>query len=67
MRPTTALERRVFMFLNKLRLSGKTNMFGASVDIVVKFNLSPTDARKMLSLWMKNFDEKGEYKEINIG
>ena len=36
-RPTTDLERQVFSFLNDLRDSGVTNMYGATPYIVEEF------------------------------
>lgn len=43
-------------FLDKLRDSGKTNMFGAAPYIQSEFGLDKKEARDILSQWMKSFD-----------
>ena len=59
-----------FDFLVALRDSGATNMFGASPYLQDEFGLSKSEARKVLSKWMKSFSEsvvteaKDPYKEI---
>jgi hypothetical protein len=46
------------VFLDDLRLSGVTNMFGASPYLVRAFpDLSLADARAVLSEWMRTFGE----------
>ena len=65
-RPTTDLEKQVLSFLNDLRDSGATNMYAAAPYIVEEFpEISVKDARRYLSLWMKNFSESGDYNEID--
>ncbi len=63
-RKTTTLERTVFDFLNKLRESGVTNMYGAVPYIQSNFGISNKEASDLLSLWMENFNEEGEYESI---
>jgi hypothetical protein len=46
-----------FDFLVALRDSGATNMFGASPYLQDEFGLSKSEARKILSKWMKSFSE----------
>ena len=46
-------------YLDALRESGKTNMFGARPYLVRKFpSLSPSEAGEILSHWMKTFPRK---------
>ena len=45
-------------FLDALRQSGTTNMFGASQNLVYEFGLEKTEAREILSHWMKTFKDK---------
>jgi hypothetical protein len=52
-------------FLNILRDSGATNMFGATPYVIEEFGLDTSEARRILSLWMKNFNEEGKYEEVN--
>ena len=65
-RPTTALEKEVMEFLNTLRDSGITNMFGATTYIVDEFNIQNHTARRILALWMDNFNREGIYNEVII-
>jgi len=43
-------------FLNELRESGKTNMFGAGVFLQEEFGLEKREAREVLKEWMENFN-----------
>lgn len=45
-----------FEFLDGLRESGATNMFGAAPYVQADIGVSSKDARKLLSLWMDTFD-----------
>ena len=66
-RKTTQQEQEVFQFLNGLRDSGATNMFGARSYIQEEFpNLSQQEATSLLALWMDNFQSNGKYEEINV-
>ena len=42
------------IFLEVLRETGKTNMFGASPYLVEEFGLNKYEARNVLKQWMKN-------------
>ena len=64
MRKTTDTEKEVMEFLNILRDSGATNMFGATPYVIEEFGLDKSEARRILSLWMKNFNEEGDYAEV---
>lgn len=44
--------REEFVFLNRLRKSGITNMFGAGPFLENEFDLKPAAARKVLTEWM---------------
>lgn len=45
-----------FLFLDALRESGETNMYGASLYLMTAFGLERNDARDVLGLWMQTFD-----------
>jgi hypothetical protein len=48
-----------FEYLNDLRESGETNMFGATPYLMMEFDmLSKEEARAILSEWMKSFEDK---------
>lgn len=42
-------------YLDNLRESGATNMFGAGIYLQDEFGVSRTDARTILTYWMKSF------------
>jgi hypothetical protein len=47
------MEEEVFEYLDELRESGVTNMFGASPYIVEEFDVPMKEARELLMKWMK--------------
>lgn len=63
-RKSTLSEKKVFLFLNSLRESGKTNMFGATPYIQKKFKYGHEESLRILKLWMHNFSADGNYEEI---
>ena len=48
----------MFEFLDDLRESGETNMFGAGPYVQGAFGLSRSDARKVVMEWMGTFSER---------
>jgi hypothetical protein len=45
-------------YLDALRESGVTNMFGASPYLVKEFGVSETESRTILGYWMRTFHER---------
>ena len=45
-----------FDYLNELRESGETNMFGAGSYLQEEFGLSRKESREVLLAWMKSFN-----------
>ena len=64
MRKTTDQEQEVLEFLNMLRDSGATNMFGAVPYIKDEFELDSKESKRLFMLWMKNFNDEGKYDEV---
>lgn len=65
MRKATDVEKRVFQFLNELRESGVTNMFGAASFIREEFeDIGEIESRQLLCCWMSNFNDEGDYEMI---
>ncbi len=64
LRESTTTEKKVFAYLNDLRESGKTNMFGARPYVIKKFKMESNEAQRILMLWMKNFNNDGNYEKI---
>jgi len=56
-----------YVYLEELRQSGETNMFGASPYLESVFGLSRRKAIKVLSNWMENYQELLDKKIINRG
>ena len=56
-------ENEIFLYLEELRESGQTNMFGAVPYLVERFEMSKEKARDMLSLWMKSYYRNDEHEE----
>ena len=44
--------RNEFWFLNRLRESGETNMFGAAPYVQCAFDLTKREAQKVVAEWM---------------
>jgi len=51
----------VFIYLDELRLSGVTNMYGASPYLQAKFGMSVKVANGYLLEWMSTFKERHGY------
>lgn len=64
MRKTTELEQEAMGFLNFLRASGVTNMFGAAPYVEEEFGIDKREARRIVQLWMNNFNEECIYTEV---
>jgi len=47
-----------FKFLDELRETGVTNMFGAGIYLQESFDLSKYEAKAVLLEWMKTFRER---------
>lgn len=54
---------KYWIYLERLRRSGETNMFGAAPWLERAFGLSRSEARKILADWMKNYDPE-DYKDL---
>lgn len=67
LRKTTELEKKAFLYLNKLRKSGKTNMYGARPFVMRQFSLDADEAKVLLTTWMRVFNAEGKYDEIDTG
>lgn len=52
-----------FKFLDDLRASGQTNMYGAAPYLAGRFNLDKNDARSILGEWMRTFDGKSSAED----
>lgn len=53
-----------YKFLEALRKSGETNMFGTSPYLREYFGLSKIEASQILSEWMENYDKINELYDL---
>lgn len=53
-----------FDFLDDLRESGVTNMFGATPYLIEEFGVDRPTARKILAEWIYSFSERHPQKEV---
>ncbi len=56
-----------FEFLDDLRGSGVTNMWGASEYLMDEFDMARGDAQRVLTHWMNTFSERQDAKETRCG
>lgn len=56
-------DNKYWIFLEKLRRSGATNMFGASPFLEYEFGITKSEAMKILLDWMENY-KKSDYEEM---
>lgn len=64
MEKTLPSQHDVNIFLDVVRSSGVTNMYGASPYIEKHFKVSRREAKDFLYVWMKTFSERRERGEV---
>lgn len=52
------LKEKVFVYLDELRESGVTNMYGAGPYVEDEFDVDRRTARSLVVEWMETFDER---------
>tara|TARA_R110001583_G_scaffold9615_4_gene45416 strand:- start:256 stop:654 length:399 start_codon:yes stop_codon:yes gene_type:complete len=57
------ISNEVYLYLEELRESGLTNMFGAVPYIEDSFQVNKSLAKKLLNTWMENYDTQRDKKE----
>lgn len=58
MNKTDVDKEQVFVYLDALRESGATNMFGAGPYVEQEFNVDRQTARELVLEWMKTFGSR---------
>lgn len=56
-------DNKYWLYLEKLRRSGATNMYGAAPNLAHKFGLTMGEAENILVDWMENYNPN-DYEEI---
>lgn len=59
------IENPMYIYLEQLRLSGMTNMFGAAPYLARKYGLDYEVAKKVLSDWMRTYNRK-DYEHVTM-
>ena len=68
MEPADSFEYEVFIFLEALRQSGVTNMYGAGPYVEYEFDVDRKYANELVGKWMKQYDRewyKTKQRELN--
>lgn len=53
-----------FEYLDQLRESGVTNMFGATPYLIEEFGVDRPTARRILAEWVYSFSERHSQEEV---
>jgi len=56
-----------FIFLNRLRESGETNMFGASPYVQCAFSTTKREAQKIVAEWMAWVNANPSNRDLDYG
>lgn len=59
----TVDKEKVFTYLDNLRESGITNMFGSAPYVAEEFDVNIREARELVSEWMRTFSERHPIEE----
>ena len=60
----TKIMRKEFIYLNRLRESGATNMFGAAPYLEMEFDLDRREAKQVLMAWMQWVGENPSNRDM---
>ena len=60
----TKIMRKEFTYLNRLRESGATNMFGAAPYLEMEFDLDRREAKQVLVAWMQWVSENPSNRDM---
>ncbi len=60
----TKIMRKEFTYLNRLRESGATNMFGAAPYLEMEFELTNREARRIVADWMSWVSENPSNRDL---
>ena len=60
----TNIMRKEFRYLNRLRESGATNMYGAAPYLEMEFDMTRREARQVLIEWMAWVEENPSNRDL---
>ena len=64
LRDTTTQEKEVLVWLNDAREKRILDMFTVIAIIEVLYNVSNDEAKRLLALWVRNFNDSGVYDDV---
>ena len=56
--------REEFKYLNRLRESGQTNMFGAAPYLTIQFDITAREAKQVLMDWMQWVEQEPSNRDM---
>ena len=60
----TKIKRKEFLYLNRLRESGATNMYGAAPYLQAEFDMTRGEAKQVLLDWMAWVEENPDNRDL---
>ncbi len=60
----TKIMRKEFIYLNRLRESGETNMFGAAPYLEMEYDMTRREAKQVLMDWMQWVEQEPSNREL---
>ena len=60
----TKIMRKEFRYLNRLRESGATNMYGAAPYLEMEYDMTRSEARQVLLDWMQWVEEDPSNRDL---
>ena len=64
LRDTTTTEREVLEWLNDVRERSIIDMFTVIATIEVMYKVSNGEAKRLLALWVRNYNDGGAYEDV---
>ena len=64
LRDTTEQEKKVLEYLNDIRELSIIDMFKVVKDIEQIFRVNNDEAKRLLALWVRNFNDSGAYEDV---
>ena len=60
----TKIMRKEFIFLNRLRESGATNMYGAAPYLEMEYDMTRREAKQVLMDWMQWVEQEPSNRDL---
>ena len=60
----TKIQRKEFIYLNRLRESGATNMYGAAPYLEMEYDMTRREAKQVLMDWMQWVEQEPSNRDL---